>query len=65
MEKARKEYIQIKDIQILIQKTIAVVYIHLELMPPLKDLKTLVLLKQSNDFRILALKVINLIDAIP
>lgn len=65
MEKARKEYIQIKDIQILIQKTIAVVYIHLESMPPLKDLKTLVLLKQSNDFRILALKVINLIDAIP
>lgn len=65
MEKTRKEYIQIKDIQILIQKTIAVVYIHLESMPPLKDLKTLVLLKQSNDFRILALKVINLIDAIP
>ena len=65
MEKARKEYIQIEDIQILIQKTIAVVYIHLESMPPLKDLKTLVLLKQSNDFRILALKVINLIDAIP
>ena len=60
MEKTRKEYIQIKDIQILIQKTIAVVYIHLESMPPLKDL-----LKQSNDFRILALKVINLIDAIP
>ena len=65
MEKARKEYIQIKDIQILIQKTITVVYIHLESMPPLKDLKTLVLLKQSNDFRILVLKVINLIDAIP